>query len=213
MSDQTTPAQLAALVVDRVLQLPDTGKRRLIAVAGPPASGKSTLSAAIVDKLLLAGTETALLSMDGFHLDNGILNARGLLHRKGAPDTFDLPGLRSLLERLREEQDLFGPSFDRKRDISIGSSVHYHPAISTVIVEGNYLLTDIPNWRDLNSLWDMSVYMHVDSAELHRRLRARWLALGLTEADTLSKISENDALNSELVRTKSRPADITLSIN
>ena len=49
------------------------GKRTIIGIAGPPASGKSILAEAVVHCLNQEETETpaaALLPMDGYHLDN-----------------------------------------------------------------------------------------------------------------------------------------------
>ena len=37
--------------------------------------------------------EAALMPMDGYHFDNAMLVERGLLPRKGAPQTFDVDGL------------------------------------------------------------------------------------------------------------------------
>lgn len=67
--------------------------RTMVAIAGPPGSGKSTLA----EQVVIGLNESApscdliadLITMDGFHLDNSILEARDLLHRKGAPDTFN----------------------------------------------------------------------------------------------------------------------------
>ena len=43
--------------------------RELIAIAGPPGSGKTTLAKTLSDRL----AHCSYLSMDGFHLDNRIL--------------------------------------------------------------------------------------------------------------------------------------------
>mgnify|MGYP001085387190 CR=1 FL=1 len=85
---------------DRVLQTPRQGKRRVVAIAGAPASGKSTVAAQLVASLVAAGCATRLVPMDGFHLDNRILEARGALARKGAPETFDAGGLLRLVGEL-----------------------------------------------------------------------------------------------------------------
>ena len=45
--------------------------------------------------------EAALVPMDGYHFDNAVLVERGLLPRKGAPQTFDVDGLARDLERIR----------------------------------------------------------------------------------------------------------------
>ncbi len=85
--------------LDAALALPD-GRRHLVAVAGAPASGKSTLAATMADDLTRKGRAACVLPMDGFHLDNRILDARGLRQRKGAPETFDLRGFAALLRDL-----------------------------------------------------------------------------------------------------------------
>jgi len=67
--------------------------RRLIAIAGAPASGKSTLAARVVEGLnAQVPGRAAVVPMDGFHLDDTVLSARGDLARKGAPHTFDVLG-------------------------------------------------------------------------------------------------------------------------
>ena len=53
--------------------------------------------------------------MDGFHLADVELVRRGLLDRKGAPETFDAWGYAALLARLRAEPDhvVLAPAFER----------------------------------------------------------------------------------------------------
>ena len=54
-------------LVQRVLDLPQDAVRRLIAIAGAPASGKSTLATDLTQTLKNAGRKAQLVSMDGFH--------------------------------------------------------------------------------------------------------------------------------------------------
>ena len=79
-------------------------KRCLVAIAGPPAVGKSTLAECLCEKLNRANKQTAIVPMDGFHLDNETLMAKGLLHRKGAPMTFDVSAFKSTLESLLRDE-------------------------------------------------------------------------------------------------------------
>lgn len=82
-------------LVAKILATLFAGKRRLVAIAGPPASGKSTLAC----ELAQAHPSFALVPMDGFHLDNATLKARNRLDRKGAPDTFVCGGFLGLVTR------------------------------------------------------------------------------------------------------------------
>ncbi len=62
------------------------GQRFIVAITGAPGAGKSTLADALCDRLNRAdGYCAAVLPMDGFHLDNAILEERDLLAVKGAP--------------------------------------------------------------------------------------------------------------------------------
>ena len=62
-------------------------QRCVIAIAGPPAAGKSSIAEGVAAALEADGTPCGLIPMDGFHLDNAVLEARGLLKRKGAPES------------------------------------------------------------------------------------------------------------------------------
>src|SRR6056297_2329125 len=87
------------LLFERLLALPE-GRRTLVAIAGAPGSGKSTLADEVVIRLNDdEGRKAAVLPMDGYHFDDGLLRALGLLERKGAPDTFDVSGLWHMLRR------------------------------------------------------------------------------------------------------------------
>ena len=60
---------------------------RLLGLTGAPGVGKSTLAAR-----LASAWDAVVVPMDGFHLADVELARRGLLGRKGAPETFDAEG-------------------------------------------------------------------------------------------------------------------------
>ena len=122
MSALTEPLRRSAEdIAARIEALPETGARRLAAIAGPPGSGKSTLAEAVVEELRDRGHDAVLMPMDGFHLDNRLLEPRGLLARKGAPETFDFGGFITAIRRVREEPSVFLPVFDRSREIAVAA--------------------------------------------------------------------------------------------
>ncbi|MXY33158.1 MAG: nucleoside/nucleotide kinase family protein [Boseongicola sp. SB0664_bin_43] len=194
-------------VAEGIRALPE-GRRRLIAIAGPPGAGKSTLAAALVQVL---GPTAALVPMDGFHFDNDTLTARGLRNRKGAPETFDLEGLSRLLEQLVHEDEVAVPAFDRALDKVVGSSTFVRTGHRWVIVEGNYLLLDEPGWRDLSRQWDLSVYLDEPYDVLEERLIHRWLDLGLSLEDSRAWAFGNDIPNARRVAAARLPAGLVLS--
>lgn len=194
-------------VAERMRALPE-GSRRLVAIAGPPGAGKSTLAAALVQEL---GPTAALVPMDGFHFDNDTLTARGLRDRKGAPETFDLAGLSGLLEQLVREDGVAIPAFDRALDRVVDSGTIVQAEHRWVIVEGNYLLLDEPGWRDLARQWDLSVYLDEPHDVLEERLIDRWLDLGLALDDARAWAHGNDLPNARRVAAARLPANLVLS--
>lgn len=206
----SAPEGLAGRLLAPVASAPRKGRRRLVAVAGPPGSGKSTLAEALAQALSKAGIAASVVPMDGFHLDNAILDARGLLARKGAPETFDVRGLMRLIPALADEEEVFYPVFDRARDLAIAGAGCVGPGCDTVILEGNYLLLAAEPWAGLERSWDLSVALSVPEDELERRLIARWRAHGHDPEAARARAEANDLPNARLVARASLPADITL---
>lgn len=201
MTDMELLEDLAA----RIRATPPGARRRLVAIAGPPASGKSTLAADLARHL---GDNAALVPMDGFHLDNRLLDAAGLRARKGAPETFDAAGFAHLIARLKSEDDVVLPVFDRTRDIAIAGAARVTRQVDTIIAEGNYLLLNRPPWDALHPLWDLAVFLKSDPETLRARLLDRWQTLDPETAR--AKIDCNDLPNARLVLDESAPADIML---
>ena len=201
-----TPDEIAERVIAALgEEAPDEG-RRLIAVAGPPASGKTTLAHVLHRWLRARGVPAGLLAMDGFHLDNSILERRGLLARKGAPETFDLDGFAALLARVHRGDPVIAPTFDRRLDKSIAGVFEIAAETSVIVVEGNYLLLDEPGWRDLRRFWDDVVFLDVPEDVLEARLLKRWRDHGLNEDDARGRAEGNDLPNAtRIVRNSTLP--------
>jgi pantothenate kinase len=199
-------------LVDRLAQ-PHGAGRRLVAVAGPPGSGKSTVAEALVAALNAAAPgRAAVLPMDGYHFDDAVLTARGRLARKGAPDTFDVGGLAHMLARLRanDEAEIAIPVFDRSIEIARAGAALIAQSVGIVVCEGNYLLADAPPWDRLRDAFDLRVLVSVEEDELRRRLRARWERYGLDEAGIRHKLDVNDLPNGRFVMERSVGVDLVL---
>lgn len=203
----------------RLRELTDTmapGARKIIALAGPPGSGKSTIADCLADELSSRLGEdrspVAVLPMDGYHFDDELLKALGRYSRKGAPDTFDVGGLKAMLHRLaaHDEDTVVVPRFDRDIEIARAGARMIHRDVQVVLVEGNYLLLNAPPWDELQNDFDLTVMIEVDEEVLRQRLTERWVSLGLDEDAVRAKLDDNDLPNGRLVYRGSRPADITL---
>lgn len=95
---------------------PTPGGARVVTVAGPVAVGKSTLAADLAGRLRAGGTTVEVLSTDGFLFPNAVLEARGLLDRKGRAETYDLDRLDALVAAARAgEPTLSAPMYSHQR--------------------------------------------------------------------------------------------------
>ena len=194
-------------LAERLVRIP-AAKRHLVALAGPPGAGKSTIAGRLEDSLnAIEPGCAAVLPMDGYHLDDWVLVPRGLRPRKGAPETFDVAGFAHMLQRLtaNEEPEIAVPVFDRSIEIARAGARMIPQSVRVLIVEGNYLLLEREAWRDL--VFDATVMISADRGTLRHRLTERWKDHNLSEAEIAAKVDDNDMLNVDLVLSASRPAD------
>jgi pantothenate kinase len=203
------PCPTEKLPAEILSKLSNTDGRLIVAIAGPPGAGKSTISEYLRDAINKGGVGSAVIvPMDGFHLDNAILEERGLRSRKGSPPTFDCAGFAALLGRLKNaSEDVIIPAFDRTLDLARAGAAIVRVDHQILLVEGNYLLLNQEPWTELASFFDMTIFLEVPFSELERRLIQRWLDHGHTEDAARQRALSNDIPNAELVVSSSRDAN------
>lgn len=201
-------------LLDEILARSADGKRLMIAIAGAPAAGKSTLAEYLCHKInAQSGAEqpAIVVPMDGFHYDNLILDARGDRARKGAPHTFDIDGFAALLVRLQSNtHDVAIPLFDRALDMARAGAALVTRQHGIVLVEGNYLLLNQPSWRDLRSFFDLSIFLDVPLPVLEQRLIQRWVDHGAELSAAKARALTNDIPNAQFVIQHTQEAEFIL---
>ena len=189
------------------------GSRRIVAIAGAPAAGKSTLAALLEQRLNELEPDTAaLLPMDGFHYDDEVLGPRGWQPRKGAPHTFDVGGYAAALQRLatNEEQTVAVPRFDRSIEIARAGAILIDREVRVIVTEGNYLLLDDEPWPRLRPYFDLTVMVVADMATLEARNRQRWVDIDFDESAIRAKLEDNDLPNAGLIIDRSAEPDLSV---
>lgn len=215
MSVESHQANIAA-VVDLIASRIKQDQRTVIAIAGPPASGKTTLAEAVVERLNAGSSSSderpaSLFPMDGYHLSNPELDSLGLRDRKGSCETFDASGFCDALERLcvlGTAHDL--PGFDRDNDCVVPGAIRVGAHARIIVAEGNYLLLDRFPWREAQSHYTARVFVKAPLAVLSMRLQERWRAQGLTARQAEARVQLNDLPNATLVLKDSTEADLVL---
>jgi pantothenate kinase len=209
MSKRVDIAELERLIADRA-----AGSRMIVAIVGAPGSGKSTLAEEVVSRLNAGSPgKAAILPGDGFHYDDGLLRSMGRLAYKGAPDTFDVGGLRHIIARLRanDEERICVPVFDRDMEISRAGARMIENSVEIIVVEGNYLLLAEQPWTSLSDLFDITVMIETDRETLRERLTQRWKGYDLPADEIRRKVEENDLRNADTVMRESAAADFTIA--
>lgn len=185
------------------------GRRIVCFLAGPPASGKSTLCLFLERLGRDLGMNVQSAGIDGFHYPQDYLNAHTLgdtplAKIKGAPETYDVAALAALLARA--QGDIAFPIYDRRIHNPVQNALRITGDI--LILEGNWLLLDETPWNDLTC--DYSVFLGLaDEAQLERIVR-RKMAGGFSEADARRMVYTNDRANIARCMENHRRADLNI---
>lgn len=158
----------------------------LIGVAGSVAVGKST-TARLLQELLAAWPEhprVSLITTDGFLLPNAELDRRGLMSRKGFPESYDRRALLRFVMDVKSGRDeVTAPVYSHLvyDIVENGRATVRRPDI--LIVEGLNVLQparvrpDGTSGLAVSDFFDFSVYVDADAGDVRDWYVARFLSL------------------------------------
>ena len=164
------------------LQEDDPTTPFVIGVAGSVAVGKSTV-ARLLRELISRWPDTPrveLVTTDGFLLPNAELERRGIMSRKGFPESYDRRALVDFVTRVKSGADEVRAPFysHMKYDIMPDAQVVVRRP-DVLIIEGLNVLQPPPTPNDVavSDLFDFSVYVDADAASIEQWFINRFLAL------------------------------------
>jgi pantothenate kinase len=194
----------------------EQASRKLIAIAGIPGSGKTTLMLKLIDRInAIEPATAAAVSMDAYHLMNIQLDALDLRKIKGAPPTYDVISYLHLLKNLKTQtqRDVFFPVYDRGIHNPIWrASQVVKPTVKIIFTEGQFLLLDQSPWDELANVVDESWYLKVDYEKIREDLIARHVRGGRSREDAIEHVTRSDDANRDLVLTRMRKPDLIIGL-
>lgn len=154
----------------------------VIGVAGSVAVGKSTI-ARLLRELLSRWPDTPrveLVTTDGFLFPNAELERRGLMDRKGFPESYDRRALLRFVSRVKSgAEEVRSPFYSHlKYDIVPDAEIVVRKP-DVLIVEGlNVLQPPAPGHRlAVSDLFDFTVYVDARTSDIARWYEERFLRL------------------------------------
>ncbi|OYQ67901.1 type I pantothenate kinase [Aerococcus sp. 1KP-2016] len=159
----------------------------IIGIAGGVAVGKSTTARLL--KLFLAHAypklNVELVTTDGFLYPNKILQEKGIMNRKGFPESYNMEKLEQFLVDVKSnKEEIVYPKYSHSiyDIIEDGSNVLRNPQI--LIVEGINVLQTAENSNVfMSDFWDLSVYVDADSDMIEKWFYQRFRLLVLQAKD------------------------------
>ncbi len=142
----------------------------VIGVAGSVAVGKSTF-ARILQALLARWPnhpKVDLVTTDGFLYPNRILEARGLMDRKGFPESYDTRALVAFLRSVKSgAEEVTAPVYDHIAYDILPDTYVTVAMPDIVIVEGlNVLQVNRDGTEFVSDYFDFSIYVDADEADI-----------------------------------------------
>lgn len=207
-----------AELADRAENAVNGKERVLISLAGIPGSGKSTTAALVTDELNKRGIPAEVVGMDGFHYTRKELAKRigeeKAIKYRGAPYTFDAAGVVDLARHLvRPGQPVKFPTFDHAVKDPVLDGGEVAPNTRVVILEGNYVHLDEPEWKDIMKLATDTWFVDVDKAVARARLAKRHVESGIVGnlAAGEARADSNDLVNGDYINAHSAPANLVIN--
>lgn len=173
-------SQLLSSVTDTFLGTQPQPRPFVIGVAGSVAVGKSTI-ARVLEALLARWPHhpsVDLVTTDGFLYPNSVLIERGLMERKGFPESYDRAALLEFVSRAAAGEDhLEIPVYSHIRYDIVAGEARIVDRPDILIVEGLNVLQAGESGAFVSDYFDFSIFVDADLDDIESWYVERFLTL------------------------------------
>ena len=206
-----------ALACYQALPDPDASrkqnKRLLIALAGPPGSGKGRIASKIAKIVNQSGVSCSVLSVDGCSQESH--NDTSSISPKSPSWTFKGAAAVDLVQQIQkqttEQNDIKSPFTIHVEDVE-AHNLNVAGDASIVIFEGLYVLCEDLPWTRIGDMVHERWFVEVEPELARQRVVKRFLITGF-EKDyeaACTRYDENDVFNAEFINRTSKGRDVTI---
>ncbi|SMQ48040.1 unnamed protein product [Zymoseptoria tritici ST99CH_1A5] len=198
-------------------------QRILIAVAGGPGSGKSTLCARLLQEAQKKGLhDMVAVPMDGFHFPKSHLAAlqdpAEAFARRGNPLSFNAAKFVEAVASLKATAsglaptDIALPGFDHAVQDPVDNEIIVLASAKVVLLEGNYVLLNEKPWNQISDMVDDRWYIDVPRDVAKLRLIERHLRAGIETCSVAAaaRAESNDLMNADYIASRLIEPDMVI---
>lgn len=188
-------------------------KRLLIAIGGPPGSGKGRIASKVAKLVNQSGISCSVISIDG--CSQASHNDTSSILPKSPGWTFKGAAAVDVVQQIQkqttEANDIKSPFALHVEDVD-SHALNVAGDASIVIFEGLYLLCEDLPWARISSMVNERWFVEIDPDVGRQRVIKRFLDTGF-ETDyeaACTRYDENDVFNAEFINRTSKARDVTI---
>jgi len=162
---------------DELVKIVEEGKAKTISITGTVGVGKSTFAQNLKDKLLAQKIyqNIVIISTDNFLFDNKTLEEKGIINKKGYPESYDWKKLSEVLIKIHNSQPFETPVYSHEL-YDITDQKNTYSDYDLVIFEGINCLESFENYNVYSKI-DLNLFLITKS-----KYNYTWFKYRLQEA-------------------------------